>query len=524
MIRIDIKRTDFYNEFTKEEQKRFFFQEAQKFLPAIDNIYYTISIKGDFSDNPKIKDLFSVISHIKDISQQTHEVMPFRNDLFVDFKSFKIYKYCLSAPDLYDVFLLDYLPNSETPRILVQIRSYGLWIHGHEKMLNDSFENVKKVLAEYNCEVLKCVENRIDYCYHTNAIKEPEKIFSDRVVCNSMKTTMTRYHVTGRIVKENDKSVLLKDYFALGERKSNFVFIRFYNKVLEVIEKGYKAYFFEIWFKNGLISFYDKFCFEYAYKDRNYNHIHMAKLEFYVLYGKDNKVRLEFKSALENKSLSSKDYKALADSYMPDLTKILNCEFETKRKFYYLSDNFIEGILKVGESTKVSDTSLNRIFKIIDNRLLFLDYLTDSTLKFTKSDGNYVDWWFRLRRLKLDCNKLDSKLIREYSNTIDLDLVKKRFINNVATNAVYLNKDKSNDSGNSGFLEDITDILSNLNDNDKYNIILSCYDEVGELSKNFNSDLLENYQIKKAAKEKQTLNRKTFVTDKQSESIIIYLD
>jgi hypothetical protein len=79
------------------------------------------------------------------------------------------------------------------------------------------------------------------------------------------------------------------------------------------------------------------------------------------------------------KDLSPLEYKTLADSLMPEVTTVLNIEFETKRRFYYYSDNFIDAHL----TTKTECSyQLCRIFKIIDNRNLFLDYLTSKTLAF----------------------------------------------------------------------------------------------------------------------------------------------
>ena len=54
------------------------------------------------------------------------------------------------------------------------------------------------------------------------------------------------------------------DYLALGKR-SQKVFIRIYLKSKEVVEKGYKPWFFKVWLFNGLINRYDLYCYEYAF-------------------------------------------------------------------------------------------------------------------------------------------------------------------------------------------------------------------------------------------------------------------
>ena len=89
---------------------------------------------------------------------------------------FNVYKYCLSDPDLYDIFIIDYLPNIDTPRVLVQLRAYGLWVYGVEEMIIKSFEKVQELFMDfvedidYYSEVEKCRENRIDYCFHTHTL------------------------------------------------------------------------------------------------------------------------------------------------------------------------------------------------------------------------------------------------------------------------------------------------------------------------------------------------------------------
>jgi hypothetical protein len=519
MVRIDIKRTDFYNELSKEKQRSYFETVNCKYLPNVDNIYYTVSIKGDVNGNEKLDPIFDRINELRQEVKKTHEPQAFNESLYVDFISFNIYKYCLSCPDLYDIFIIDYLPNDDTPRIVVQIRSYGLWIKGWEEMINHSFSHVEMLLFEYGCLVHQVRENRIDYCYHTNAIKTPEKIFKDRRISETMETKLTQHHATGRIGKGKNK--LIKDYFALGERKSNYVFIRFYNKILEVIEKGYKGYFFKIWNDAGIISFYDKYCFEYAYKEKNYDAVHKARLLFYMDYGENQGVRREFELTLADGRQTASDIKALADAYMPEVTTVFNIELETKRKFYYLSDAIIEqlGVVKRPSINK----DLMRLYKVLDNRVLFLDYLTDNTVKFLKKDGQYCDWWERLRRVKIDGIKTDQKLLRDYSNELDHEMMRRRFINTVAGNAVYMDKQKKE------FLEDLTDVLALINDNDKYNVHISYFDGDGELKGDIDSGLLRDYQIKKNNREKRIRNRlnkkrPTETADQQTDLSIPFIE
>ena len=461
-IRVDIKRTDFYNELSEEKQKQFFSATSHKFLPAIDNIYYSVSIKNDYNGNIHLKPYFERLDEIKLTCTEERRPYPIGNGLLVDLLSYSIYKYCITNPDLYDIFLSNYLPNESTPRIVVQIRAYGLWVHGAEKMIADSYNSVVNLLSEVGLEVNSVKENRLDFCYHTNAILKPERAFSDRNMGTKLNTTMKKWRQEGRIQSGDNGLILQKDYIIFGNRTSNNVVARIYNKALEVIEMGYKGFFFEIWHKNGLISEYDKYCFEKALLNGNYNYIHKAKLEFYIEHGANEMVKREFRLTVADENLTYEDAEKLAASYMPEVTTVLNIEYETKRKFYYYSDEFIDSVLLMDMAKERGGVPvpLRRLYKIIDNRGVFLDYLTSVTLSFKRADGRYAAWWERLRKTRLDGLKVDIKLVRDYSSELDEEIARKRFVNTVVTNAVYAGNTQT------GFVEDITDLLSSINDNE----------------------------------------------------------
>lgn len=492
-VNIKVKRTDFYNELTKEKQNEYLEIKRNGFMTSIDNIYYTIFLQDDINENVKLQKLINHLDAMKNEVASSHEQVEYGHGLSMDGKSFQTYKYCLTNNDLYDIFIMNYLPNPETPRVLVQIRAFGLWIHGADSMLTESYNGVKEIFEPYGCKPCRCRENRIDYCYHTNIITNPEKVFSDRNINKQMSTTMKRWHQTGRIESNDIGSILRKDYFALGERKSNNVFIRCYNKALEVIEQGYKGFFFELWYQNGLISFYDRYCFEYALIHKNYDYVHKAKLEFYLEYGTDEHVKKEFALTLQDKNMDVSGYKELANAYMPEVTTVMNVEFETKRKFYYYSDEFID-FLNYYPRPEVPG-ELHRIYRIIDNRTVFLDYLTSATLCFRKSKEKYASWWDKLRHAKLEGYQSDEKLLRDYSAELDERLARVRFINSVATNAVY--------GGNidTDFVSDISDVISNLNDNNAAELRFT-------VNGNLDSKLLKYYNDKKEIKEQRIKNRK----------------
>lgn len=222
-------------------------------------------------------------------------------------------------------------------------------------------------------------------------------------------------------------------------------------------------------------------------------------------------VKKEFEIVLKDPNYTMKQYKEMADAYMPEITTVMNIEFETKRRFYYYSDDFIDEVLKMMSGREELPPPLRRIYKIIDNRVVFLDYLTSRTVCFSKS-GKYVAWWERLRNTKLDGLALEEKLVRDYSSELDLRAAQVRFINTVATNAVY------NNNVETDFIEDISDVLSNLNDNHAHALNMLLQTDDGSTVSDFNSFLLHTYQTKKVQKNQRVKNRKKKIDRQAAEN------
>jgi hypothetical protein len=196
-------------------------------------------------------------------------------------------------------------------------------------------------------------------------------------------------------------------------------------------------------------------------------------------------------------------FKALAAEYMPGVTAILNIEYETKRKFYYYSDDFINHGLKLSEYRKDVAGPMERIYKILDYRDIFLDYLTSKTLSFYKIvDGEikYLAWWERLRNTKHDGMKTDEKLVREYGCKMDKRAVQRRAVNSIASNAVY------EDRIETGFVEDLSDMLADITDNQAHRMMILTDD--GEILDNIEAKLVRDYKVTKEKKEKLLKNRK----------------
>lgn len=507
-----IKNTYFYKELSIEQQSIFSIKRS-KFLPNIDTLYYSVFLKDDNNNAQMVVELIEKLKCLKLIIRDNKEPqIPYDDLLFLTKRRFAIYEYCLAIPDLFDIYIADYLPNNDTPRIVIQIRSFGLWLCGNDTMINQSFESVKSVLTPFKISVDKVKENRIDYCYHTNYIQDPYTFFSDKKLENKLDTTLDIYQKIGHVNKNHDiktqhkrKSKFTLDYFALGQRKSNSLFIRHYNKTREVIEEGYKSFFFDIWHKNGLINDYDLYCYSYAFQNSKYEALDTARLKYYLEFGKDETFKFRINEVLNNKNTQYKDIKILADDYMPKITLITNIEFQTKRKFYYNAK-----MLKHLPVKRIHNCpELVDLYQIIDNKKIILDYLTSSSLSYGKTFPEninekvyYDDWWERLRGCKLDSIESDFKFSRTFMYKMDKAKIARKIVNNVGTYAVYNNNEDTN------FIEDISDLLGTMNDNDKG--CLTIYDkETGEVLDELDSYLMEDYKFKKEKKSKLVKNRKS---------------
>jgi hypothetical protein len=309
---------------------------------------------------------------------------------------------------------------------------------------------------------------------------------------------MKAYSIQGKIKRQFGKTTLTKDYLSFGNRKSQNVFVRIYNKTREVVEQGYKAFFIHIWHEHGLISFYDKYCLEYAYEHQDYDEMHTGRLCFYLEYGNDIAYKKRIRDLLNDAETTKQDIEALANLVTPKVTIISNIEFETKRKFYYSSDKQIDSF-NIFDKSKEKDYRLHRLFKIIDNRAIFLSYITNDLMTYEKNDKT-CDWWKRLQSCKLkSISSKKDELAREYSKNLNEKLVKRKLINNVASLSVYNNNEET------GFTTDICDVLTNMNDNDtRYDLV----SQHGVLGEEVASDLLRDYQVIKDKKNRLLKNRK----------------
>ena len=468
-----------FNELDKESQNQLFSFKQKKFLHNVDTFYYSVKFKNDFrresrEDNVlrfrrffdfKYNQMNSIGETDDFYIKELGKYLVLKNVTFSRF-----YTICLSYPEYFDIFLAPVTPpgsdggESVTCECIVQIRSYMLWQFGCKDCFENSYEYVKKIAAMFNLQIDFVQENRIDFCWHTNYLSNPEKFFEPE---NFYKMRVDRFknatYVTNKVGDEDYEI----DYVCLGKR-SDKIFVRIYQKTREVIEQNYKPWFLKIWEMNGLISQYDLYVYERAYEKKSWFYRYYARLEFYREYGRDPEKVKRCSDILSGAiTIEENDLIKLANELTPRLNYIINVEFQTMRrhsKSYELipfKDHNNKGEAK-------------RIYDFLDNRRLITDYLTNKVLRLTiydpdikKSERKMCAFWEALRRTKSIDTKITSDqvhLIRNYNRKLSKEAIKKRFINSAITFGLY-NRGENTDHP----LQDAFEAMLIMNDNDIHN-------------------------------------------------------
>ena len=485
MITRELKQSPVFTEFDPQAQEFWFDYSRDKVAFHIDTLYYSVSIKDDCDDNLSMQAFLGKLELLKNQKRSFPGANIIFGSLAVELGSFSFYTYHLSFNENFDIFIASHLPTAQTPRLVVQLRSRSLVLDGTMKAVTDSFEHLKSILYAHGFEIGDVRENRIDYAYHTNLLSSPEDYFNKENILEHMKSTMNIGHFHGDIflvpydeVVNVRGSKIETSYFSLGNRKSNNVFIRVYNKSREVIEMNYKSFFFDRWLDLKLINRYDHYVYQKAYIYKSY-HLGLlrGRLEWYLEYGSDESIKAELlnvnESCVKNNS-NIKQLEEVVNRYLPSVTLIINIEFQTKRKFYKDSEEYINewGLVNTRAINYLNgdEDPLQRLKTIFYLRSKFCDHLTTKTLSFVNDKGKKEEslcaWWKKIN----SCLKNESKRIDgEFFRSRELGLNKKRAQRNFLNSVAYLGS--LNNQGNEeckGFVEDLADILSSLNDNDIY--------------------------------------------------------
>lgn len=464
-----------------EEQEEYFSFRRLSFMHNIDTFYYSVKFKNDFRAGTKdssvlrLRRYFDVkyryIFDTDDPGFGDFYLKDIDKNLVLKPVTFsRFYNICLSYPEYFDIFIAPSVPKagdggeSVTAECIVQFRSYMLWQYGVRDSFENSYRYVQSLADYFGLEISEVKENRIDYCWHTNFLNNPEKFFAPE---SFYKMRVDRFknatYVTNKVGSEDYEI----DYVALGKR-SDKVFIRIYLKTREVIEQHYKPWFFQIWEMNGLINKYDKYVYEKCYEKKNWFYRFYARLEFYREHGMSSEYLAKVGRILDGtEQISEDELIKLADKLTPKINLIVNVEYQTMRRHSKSYE-----LIPFRDYSKHGECA--RVYQYFDNRKIIIDYLTDKVFRMVEKSGNeqksrrpLCDFWEALRRTKcLDMRMTpkQARLVRNYNRKLNIDAMKKRVFDSAVTLGIYvrgLNEDSP--------IQDAYEALLQMNDNDIHN-------------------------------------------------------
>lgn len=473
MLQRGYERSAIGQEFKKEQKFDFFDMKGKNFLHNIDTFYYSIKLVEDFRRDSEDSSVIGYRRWIKSIDRESVAsgvyvgLIPGLSDCSFAFKKFsKYYDLCITKEEWFDVFVASHVPcaadggESVTSEVIVQLRSSFLWQYSTRECFDKSLEKVKVFLDYFGFHIDDIKENRVDYCWHSNYFKDPDKYFARTRLENYAVSRITRVNESS----EKDIDHYETDYVTFGKR-SNKIFLRIYNKTKEVIEMGYKAWFLKLWQLSGMISRYDFFVLDLCYDKKSWKYLDTARLLFYLEYGKNEEYLSMVNALLNAKKPDRKAIKNLADLLTPKVTLVFNIEFQVMRRATKQFE-----LLPTSASDYVEQSEKKRVYTFLDNTQFICEYLTYDWFRLCEKDNDNIsrrsltDFWHRLRGAEMYCsNKYPDniKITRKYQHEKNVDLMKSRFIN-ASIGLSLLVKGVNGDD----LIEDVSDNLCFLNDND----------------------------------------------------------
>ena len=248
IMKRELSNTQIFNEFDPEDQKYWFDFKQRKFLHNIDTFYYSIKFYNDFT----AKSLDQRVIALRNFFQSKKELLSndpklqflelHFGDVTLNLRPFSfagMYNICLECPEWFDIFIAPSVPTnadageSVTNEVVVQIRSYMLWIYGVKECYERSLDYVRQLADHFEIQIAYTQENRVDYCWHSNYLQNPERFFS---LENFYKMRVDRFHDAVTHSEKKGSAGYEIDYISMGKR-SDKVFIRIYLKSKEVVEQ-----------------------------------------------------------------------------------------------------------------------------------------------------------------------------------------------------------------------------------------------------------------------------------------------
>lgn len=458
MIVKHLKQNALYKELSEEERSYWLDRKDKKVIHNVDTIYLNIDIPK-YNENPPIQ---KYLEELKS-KVQFEAIYVEAIDMKITGVSKRFYPYCLERTDEYMIFFAKKKITDNMPPIQIQIRAQFLWLYGEYIAIQKATEHLEKILYPFRMQIRKVYDNRIDYAYHTNYIKDMRGFFEK---LNAMQVSrFKRWDMQGAFLGDQELDL---DYISLGRRKSDNIFFRCYNKTKEVIEQNYKQFFFQLWKEKGLISHYDQYVYEKCSMKKRYEYSYIARLEFYLEHGKHPAHLEKCKKYIEHyDKYEFDDIMAFTEMLTPGITLITNIEFQTRRKFYKTIGDSLDELPNIKER---EEEHLRYIMKLLDYKVLILKVLNEDVLRLVdmkdpkarKRNKKLHPLWELVQKCKIEheCST-DQKLLRQYQNSLDFECLKNQITNKIITLGLYLDVENENN-----LEEDTYNYMTLLNEND----------------------------------------------------------
>lgn len=455
-------------------------------IHEIDTFYFTVTLHNNFLSDT---DDYGVKTLRRDYEKYYHAFKKNYTEVPLDIGgvpclavpgSFAgMYKLLYRVPDKFDMFVAPEVPpqsagsdSSVTAQVVVQLRSVFLWDLGVSEAYNEACRFVRAWVYEYGFAIDQIKENRMDFCFHSNYLSNPDKFFSAANL-SEMVVSHLRKSASHIIVNWKDDAYETS-YVTFGKRGGS-IYVRIYDKVREVLEMHYKPWFFQRWLFSGMINRYDFYVFSEAYKIENarsrVSFINIARCKWAYTYGriKDQELLSKLYQVVHHDLYKDNEeaLEKLADTVSPPVTRVFNIEFQVSRRWLKKID-----LPDVPDVPRGSDDY--RIWQVLYFKQLLSECLTRDVFRLVKpgtatfrKDRLLHPFWERIQHTKLLDSPLspaESEICRNYTRRLDKEMVKSKFINAAISYGLY-DKGFNCDS----IYQDCVDVLSMINDNDIHN-------------------------------------------------------
>ena len=231
-----------YDELCADERANWFELKGKKFLHNIDTFYYSVKLLNDFRDDTKDLSCLRLRTYFNEYKKNkcifdfvTLDIPGYDGQLnYIPFGHFGgYYNIRIECPDMFDIFIAPSVPQgsdggeSVTSELIVQIRSYMLWQYGATKAFEYSYEAVKSICSFFDLKIGEIKENRVDFCWHSNYLQNPDKFFAPHNMAQRIVTTLGRKDRKGIIARvsnflyehdiniEDISQTIMQDFFSM---------------------------------------------------------------------------------------------------------------------------------------------------------------------------------------------------------------------------------------------------------------------------------------------------------------------